>query len=115
MKKIKSFTVIELIVGLLISSIVISLSYYAYFLFSTQVVKQQNRNNGASTFQLFKKTFQNDFTRAAQIKDTMDRTGINFEIEQSASIKYLFQKDLIIRTVAERSDTFNMPGKINKL
>jgi competence protein ComGF len=115
MKKIKAFTVIELIIGLLISSIVISVSYYVYFLFFTQLIKQQNKNNVVNEFQLFKKVFNNDFKNALSVKDTLDKNMLLINFAKQENIVYLFDQKDIIRSLNEKNDTFNFSGRIDNI
>lgn len=115
MKKIQSFTVLELIISLLISSIVISVSYYVYFLFSTQLLKQQQKNAAITELHMFQKIFQTDFDNASTITDSMDNSIIILSFDNKAGIKYYFDNGNIIRGFSVKNDTFNFSGKVDKL
>lgn len=114
MKKIKSFTLLELMISLLISGIVISISYYVYFLFSAQFVNQQKRSNTVIEFQLFQKAFQNDMANALFVSDSLEKTMVMFNSD-SANIYYFFAKDIFVRSRNEKNDTFSFPGRITNL
>ena len=70
MKKLRAFTIIELVITLLISSIVISIIYYAYFLVNRQVGKYKDKKQSISSYFLFHKALQSDIDRADAIFDS---------------------------------------------
>lgn len=115
MKQIKAFTILELIIALLLSSIILAISYYTYFLLNNQLVTQQKKNGIINEFQLFENVFQNDFSNAAFIKDTMKTNSLIFFKTDNEFIKYEFNENNIVRSFDSNNDTFRLKGKIDKL
>ena len=110
MQKLKAFTLIELLIGLIISSLVISFSYLCY-----GIVFEQ--------FESYKTT-KHEIYEGMQINTLLERDLDNAHIayysapsltlinENKADLKYHFDKAFIVRNNGEEKDTFNL--KVNK-
>lgn len=107
MKKLASFTIIELTVSLLISSIVISIGYYAYLLASRQFDKYLIRSSIINEYYLIEKVLQTDFDRSDEIRDSA--TGLLvFESESKGLIRYELTNEFIIRRTEDLADSFKV-------
>lgn len=68
MKKILSFTIMELVIGLLISAVVVSTGYYAYFLVRHRFDIYRMRAAGIDRYHLLARALQKDFDRCESVK-----------------------------------------------
>ncbi|HXB93046.1 MAG TPA: hypothetical protein VNU72_12180 [Puia sp.] len=68
MKKIPSFTIMELAIALLISSVVISTGYYVYLLMHRQFDTYRKRAMEIDRYHLLAVALQNDFDRSASVE-----------------------------------------------
>jgi len=111
MKKVKAFTIIELTVSLLISSIVIGITYYAFLFFTKQYHSYQRKSDTFSEYRLFKKAFQHDLENANFVTDSVPNTilmrGGGHEIV------YAWDSNNIKRQKGEITDSFRL--KKNKV
>src|SRR5882672_6390150 len=96
-KRIYAFTIIELVVVLLISGIIVSMSYYAILVFNRQFKLYHDRSARISSFLLFKKTLQQDCDKSPLIMDSADRLLLFDEPGGGKIANYEFAKDFIVR------------------
>ena len=69
-RKYKSFTIAELVVAMLLTSLVISLAYYSFFLFRQQFIQLEKKVSNNNELRMFQKAMQYDIDRAAAIRDS---------------------------------------------
>lgn len=108
-KKLKAFTLLELLIGMIISSLVVGFSYWAYFVIYSQymnykLVKEQI--NAEITFQT---VILNDVTGAQAIFSDADNE-ITLQNDSVAEINYRFTVKFILRKQNEIIDTFAFPA-----
>jgi hypothetical protein len=105
MKKLASFTIIELMITLLISTIVISMGYFAYFLLNRQFDRYLSRTSKIKEYSLLATAWQIDFDRADRIVDTVDKAHILFNRGDTV-IRYSINDSSVIRESGQSRDSF---------
>jgi len=71
-RRYKSFTIAELVVAMLLTSLVIGLAYYSFFLFRQQFMQLGKKVNNNNELRMFQKAMQHDIDRSAAIRDSAD-------------------------------------------
>lgn len=69
-RKYKAFTIAELVVAMLLTSLVISLAYYSFFLFRGQFMQLEKKVSSNNELRMFQKAMQHDIDRANAIRDS---------------------------------------------
>lgn len=127
MRKLKSFTMMELMISLLISGIVVSISYYALLFFNRQFLRYRQTSAKLNSFLLFKKAIRSDFERSPMILDAAAgsvfssaaggaRAGIIFyDSSLTRTAEYIVDSNFIIRRTAASVDTFSTGGRIQSI
>ena len=108
MKKIKAFTIAELAISMLISGIVISIAYYAFFLFNTQFNKYKRKSAIVNDFLLFQTVLNKDMNEADRITDS---AGFFIILENPGNeriTRYEMSEDHITRYAGEAIDSFSI-------
>jgi prepilin-type N-terminal cleavage/methylation domain-containing protein len=107
LKKIKAFTVIELIVAMLIGSIVISIVYYTLALMQKHLIQTQETRSLTSDYLLLNKTLQRDIDEAKFITKVSERELL-FSFENKYSVAYSFLDNDILRNHSSNIDSFHI-------
>ena len=108
MKKFRSFTIIELVMSLLISSIVIGIAYYVLLFFNKQYTLNQNKSQVTDEFLLFRQAMEKDFDKAEMISDSLDLFLV-FKYQPSHSnIIYRIDTNNIVRQFENVTDSFSV-------
>jgi Tfp pilus assembly protein PilE len=105
MKKLKSFTIVELTVSLLIGAIVIGIAYYTLLLFMNQYKAQQGKSNLIREYLLFRKAIDADIDHYDFMTDSASFIifkNLNF----SNMVQYNFDGNFIVRNSLNSNDTF---------
>jgi hypothetical protein len=113
-RRIKSFTIVELVVSLLISSIVISMSYYALIFFNKQYRNYKLKSDGVNSFLLFKKAMQQDMERSPLIIDSGAALIFYKEGKADKMATYSFERKFVVRKTETSKDTFAFENRISK-
>ncbi|HYE55526.1 MAG TPA: prepilin-type N-terminal cleavage/methylation domain-containing protein [Chitinophagaceae bacterium] len=108
MRKIRAFTVMELVISLMISSIVISIAYYAWLLVSRQFGDYQERSVRVQEYVLFTKALETDLDRAVLLRDS---AGLLNVYGKDGSVYYRFAEEYVLRQGVEFADTFRVGVK----
>jgi len=104
--KIKSFTIVEVAVTMVISSIVVAAAIYVFFTFN-KVLFESNKINMADLELIqLQQIMKSDFIRANEIK--YDYGSIIISNYRSEKTYYDIAKTYIIRDAANGIDTFNI-------
>ena len=111
MKKLAAFTIIELMITLLISTIVISMGYFAYFLLNRQFDRYLSRTSKIKEYTLLATAWQIDFDRADRIVDTLDKEHILFN-RQDTLVRYSINANSIIRESGGSRDSFALAATV---
>ncbi len=106
MRKLKAFTIIELTVSLLISSIVIGITYYAFLFFTKQYNSYQRKSEEFTEYRLFKKAFQHDLESADFVADSIPNSILMKG--DSSEVTYTWDSSAVIRQDGEVSDSFRL-------
>ncbi len=111
--KLRSFTVIEMMIALLICSFVIGFAYYFLFLTNSRLVTTNREKAIMNDWFLFRRAMANDFSKADFIKGVSDKIYFFKGEEDKIFVKYEYTPVQIIRTEEGISDTFNSFRKVD--
>lgn len=104
--KYKAFTIAELVVGMLLTSLVTGLAYYSFFLFRQQFMQMGQNIVHKNEYQLLHKALRHDFDEAISIRDSSE---IYLIIQtKTQHITYTFTENNITR------ETGSFDVKVNK-
>lgn len=93
-RKLKSFTIIEVIVTLILTVLVFSISFLAYRIIQSQLNRYADSSNQQMEYLSFIKAINGDVTRSLYLVSTTD----GFECwSQDQAIRYIIQDSLVIR------------------
>jgi hypothetical protein len=104
----------ELVVAMLITTVVISMGFYAFQLFSKLLVKKQAQAGKLSEYLLFRRTLCRDMDRAAEVRDSAT-DGPLLLVADGQTLYYLPGPTYILRRSGERVDTFFVGGKTRQV
>lgn len=110
-RKIQAFTIIDLVVALIISSLIIGMAYFALSLFNNQFLRYLKKTTSLNDFFLFEKTWVRDWEQARYIRSKDNATFV-MDYKNRASITYRMQDQWLIRTTGISRDT--LPIQIQK-
>ena len=109
-KRARAFTIIEVTIAMLISAIVIGITYTVYSIISRSYNSFNNKNEAIAVVVRLDELLQKDFDRSAYI--SKDTTGITFQGPNNV-VSYKFNPDHIVRT-GLITDTFKVtPDSVN--
>jgi type II secretory pathway pseudopilin PulG len=115
MKRIKCFTVIELIVGMIISSIVLGIAFYALIIFNTGIKNYSQKSNTVNEYLLFRNVFYRDWDHALLIKKTINGICMYGKYQNYPEQEYLFDSSKIVRNSKISRDTFKLGNTLTRL
>ena len=105
-QNIKAFTIMEMLVALTLAGIVIASGGMLYFQFNRYLSTSINMNESENSVILFSLAFRNDIRKSSNI------TAKNEEIivlnSDASSVSYSFFDKYVVRSIAEKTDTFKM-------
>jgi hypothetical protein len=103
-KKLKSFTVIELVVARLASGIVISLVISSYSLIERSIIRSTEEYEFDNHLMTFFSSIKQDFDKAVTISGAGNKLRIAFK--DKSEVRYSFGDTISIREVNELVDSF---------
>ncbi|HET6227841.1 MAG TPA: prepilin-type N-terminal cleavage/methylation domain-containing protein [Bacteroidia bacterium] len=106
MKKLAAFTLIELLIGMLISSIVITFGYLAYRFTNEQYLGYKQIKEQLVEVSQFNTVFSEDLRRAEIVSSTANT--IEMYYKQIPALDYEFAADYVVRKANALTDTFNI-------
>jgi prepilin-type N-terminal cleavage/methylation domain-containing protein len=106
MKKLHSFTLVEMIVSMMLSSIIIGIVYYSFLFFSGQIGRVRLSKKQYSEFRLLKKGLSHDFKNALAITDSANLVIIC--INSSGQTRYYFGDSAVTRYTNENVTRFDL-------
>jgi len=107
--RIGAFTVMELVISLMISSIVIGIAYYSWLLVGRQFAGYNDRSQVINEYIMLNKALETDIDRAVLLRDSLsDVLCIQMKEE---SIQYVFNEDHVVRQGEAFADTFRLGVK----
>jgi type II secretory pathway pseudopilin PulG len=104
----------ELVVAMLISSVVISIVFYAYSLVGNQLRQRQVQSGKIMECILFQRAFRRDFEKAESIGDLANRKDLLLSLS-GHTIRYLIDTPRIIRARDGITDTFFLGGQLEEV
>jgi Tfp pilus assembly protein PilE len=93
-RKVKAFTIMEVTITMLISAIVIGITYSAWSIVSQSYTAYQNKNEGLALLSRIDQLLAKDFAHAELISKTEDGVLL---MSPSDTINYVFKPDFIVR------------------
>ena len=108
-KQLKAFTILEVLISLILTSIIISLTYSLFILISKQLVLFETENSAILEYNLFNTTIKYDIENATDFKIENDELHLKNYTE--TDIIYSVQNQKILRTSQIVSDTFHIHVK----
>lgn len=106
MRKINAFTLLELLIAMIISSIVISFGYGVYSLLFKQYLSYKKAKTEIVNTMQFNAIMNNDFCNSEEI--TFNDNTIAIFRKNKAPLRYLFNDHFILRKTDEITDTFKI-------
>jgi prepilin-type N-terminal cleavage/methylation domain-containing protein len=106
MKKVRAFSLIELLVAMVISSVVIASAYFMYSMFSKDLIDYKGHINKLSDAVVLNGILEHDINLAQAVKKNSSN-GIRIE-QGSANIDYEWQEDAVLRKTDLSTDTFHL-------
>ena len=104
-KKIKAFTILEIVITLAIMSIIVAITYSIYTMLSGHLIGFSKNTEATNSYNELDTRLQYDFYNASTFEYTNESlllTGSN------DSIMYAYNEDFLIRKSRQRLDTFNI-------
>ena len=108
--KIKSFTLSELLVVMIITAIVVGMAFSVLRLVQKQIVMIQNNYSKTANLSLFEQRLWQDFNAFIEVKLTENGTNLSMKSEMD-SVFYKFNEDFILRN----SDTIKLKLTIDRV
>lgn len=107
-RRIPSFTIIEMIMAMLISSVVIGIVYYIFLLLNHQFAGYQDRSAVINEYLLFQKALQTDMERADAIEYPSEKVLVLRRSVDDQPVQYDFYDNFIVRTIGDYRDSFSI-------
>ena len=104
-KRLKAFTLVELIVVMIISIITLTTIYTVYLLVKKQYVKQSGKTESLNDYLMFKNTFSADFNNADSVINRSEDPAI-LCYSNTSIITYQFSEKTVIRQTGNFIDSF---------
>ena len=105
-KRLKAFTLLELLVGMILSGIVLTATFTAYRIITRQYETYRDKSKSITEVSFFVSQLQFDFADAT----TITRNSENEILLQSDNkiLEYRFSEKYVLRNDLSRVDTFNV-------
>ena len=104
-KKIKAFTILEIVIALAIMSIIVAITYSIYTMLSGNLIGFSKNTEATNSYNELDTRLQYDFFNAKAFEyknESLLLTGSN------DSVIYIFNENQFIRKSRQRLDTFNI-------
>ena len=103
---LKSFTVLEALISLILMGIIIALSYSVFNLIEKQMILFQKENTSVLQYNLFNTAVKNDIYNATSFSHYNNQ--LSLEYYDGTSINYTILKKFILRQNDIKTDTFKL-------
>lgn len=117
-----AFTIIEMAIAMLISSIVIGFCYYMYLFINGVAEKYRARNQSIDEYYLFSSALQKDVDRAELINGSVDSSRFELIGDENRGligdenrVSYFFGQKFAIREIAGEQDTFKLGVEVERV
>jgi prepilin-type N-terminal cleavage/methylation domain-containing protein len=105
-KKLNAFTLLELLVGMIVSGIVLTATFSAYKIVTGQYETYRNRSAAVSELSFFVSQMQSDFSNSLRV---VRRPGNKIQLQsEKRTVEYYFTEKYILRNDLLRIDTFKV-------
>ncbi len=108
-KKMQAFTLLELLIGMIISSIVIGFCYTGYSIIYRQYINYSKIKREIVSAMQLNTVLNTDFINAASVTFDTDKLMLNYE--NKLPLQYDFKENFILRKDREITDTFMFAPK----
>jgi prepilin-type N-terminal cleavage/methylation domain-containing protein len=108
-KKLKAFTLLELLVGMILSGIVLASTFTAYRIVTRQYETYRDKSISVTEVSFFVSQLEFDFMNASEIV-LQSENKIQLQSEKRL-LQYLFSEKYVLRNDQERTDTFYVSVK----
>lgn len=108
-KQLKSFTILETLIGLMVFSIVISTTYAFFTLFNKQLLLYSKENTQSTAYNLFHNTMLNDISQSNTY--AANGNALVLRCYDDTEIVYSTIKTGILRTTERATDTFKITSR----
>lgn len=105
-KSFEAFTLLEMMIALVLSSIVFSMSFMCYSVVFKQFKNYKMITGAVNETDQLNVALQTDFFSASHIYDK--EGGIDFEFEDRPDVRYSFFESMITRETNDRLDSFTV-------
>lgn len=103
-KSLQAFTLLELLVGMILSGIVLGATFSAYRIVSKEAVQFRDQSKSANELSFFLNHLHSDFYRSVKINsDEEERIHL---IQKKRELIYRFSAEYVLRSEQEHTDTF---------
>lgn len=106
-KKFKAFTILEVLVALVVSSIVFGIASLSYTILFSNFVRQADKDKQIETIQRVREYINYDVFHAGKVLSTTDGMHLEFNNGRKA-VDYRFAPEFIIRETMQVNDTFKL-------
>ena len=105
MKKLRAFTIVELVVVMIVSSVTLVTIYTIYLLVKKQSFNQSEKINSLNSFMQFKNTLTSDFFKADSIKEGEENEVLRCYMDKAIA-EYKFSGSAVVRDFNNQIDSF---------
>lgn len=109
--KLKSFTLIEMVIVMIISGIIISIAYFSFFIIAQRFNSFSSSSRSLMEIGTLNNLLAEDFNDAKSVNVEGDEILV---IKDSSSIHYLFEEEYILRQQESLIDTFKLIAEKKK-
>ncbi len=108
-KKIKAFTILEIVISLAIMSIIIAMVYTIYTLMSAQLFEYSDQTEQVNAYNQINVTFKRDLHNAIKIKEINNQVYL---LSGKDTVQYEIFENKLVRSTQTMVDTFRV--KVSK-
>lgn len=105
-KKLKSFTILEVLISLLIMGIIIGLTYSLFNIVEKQLLTYQKDNNKVLDYNLFNTVFKRDIDASNDFN--LNKNIVQLHFYNKDTISYQILNTNVVRHHNFKADTFNV-------
>lgn len=103
---LKSFTILESLLSLILMGIIITLSYSVFNLVEKQMLQFKNENIDILQYNLFNATIKNDIYNSNSFENYSNELELAYY--DNSTINYRITNNFILRQKNEKTDTFKL-------
>jgi prepilin-type N-terminal cleavage/methylation domain-containing protein len=104
--RVASFSMIEMLVVLVLSSMVVGIVYSAYYTVSKYQLELTRKYTRHGDLAVVYFTLKRDFDRSARVENIKGENALRFSAPHGEKVEYYFSQEAVVRKQAMRVDTF---------